>query len=273
MKRKLQSINESCKDAFVNEVKNPDEKKGTDQLISNIIDLNELPSSEEYLEDFGCKNPLSFDLNQIPPEAEVTSRQQGDKSLSERYGVLEGLWGELNSYHHATTDNTQIRKQREELVVVRSLSSLNLFYESAKNNILTEKELPIMKEIYARLQRLSVGISNSYETSALVSSGGRGRGQSFGRGRGTSLDSKLLSSDPLISSLVIPSRTQEKPLLVYSHRNTLPIGDRSQQSTVRYPLANFVSFDALSCSCRTFALSLSTVSLPRDYHEALTHPG
>ncbi|KAK1586745.1 hypothetical protein Q3G72_005757 [Acer saccharum] len=71
MKRKLQSINEPRKDAFVNEVKNPDEKKGTDQLINNIIDLNKLPSSEEYLKDFGCKNPLSFDLNQIPPEAVV----------------------------------------------------------------------------------------------------------------------------------------------------------------------------------------------------------
>ncbi|KAK1587604.1 hypothetical protein Q3G72_014693 [Acer saccharum] len=100
----------------------------------------------------------------------------GDKSLSEHYGVLEGLWGELNSYHHITTDKAQICKQKEELVVVRFLSSLNPFYESAKNNILTEKELPTMKVIYACLLRLSVGIYNSHETSALVSSGGHGRG-------------------------------------------------------------------------------------------------
>ncbi|KAI9186472.1 hypothetical protein LWI28_017572 [Acer negundo] len=241
-----------------------------------------------------------------------------------------------------------------------------------------------MKEIYARLQRLSVGTSNFHETFALVSSGGCGRGQSFGGGRGrgrgkighfhcthygrnnhplekclekfgkpkwanhnyylednlaapappennpythmpqfdgfvnqptigTSLDSKLLSSDPPIPSPVIPTRTQENPLLVYSHRNTFPVGDennqggstplnqpsihesnsnpdpttstdiydldlliavrKGQRSIVKYPLANFVSFDALSCSFRTFSLSLSTVSLPRDYHEALTHPG
>lgn len=32
------------------------------------------------------------------------SCQQGDKSLSEHYGILEGLWGELNSYHPLTTD-------------------------------------------------------------------------------------------------------------------------------------------------------------------------
>ena len=81
-------------------------------------------------------------------------------------------------------DEAQICKQREELVVVRVLSSLNPLYESAKNKILTVKELPTMKEIYARLQRLSVGTSSSYETSALISLGKHGRGSSFGRGRG-----------------------------------------------------------------------------------------
>ncbi|KAK4850914.1 hypothetical protein QYF36_010947 [Acer negundo] len=42
----------------------------------------------------------------------------------------------------------------------------------------------LLWKIYARLQRLSVGTSNSHETFALVSSGGCGRGQSFGGGRG-----------------------------------------------------------------------------------------
>ncbi|KAL5821156.1 hypothetical protein ACOSQ3_023038 [Xanthoceras sorbifolium] len=75
MKRKLQLINEQEAIAFVND---DDEEKGTDQVINNI-DLNELPtsssSSEEYMEDFfgyWKKNPLSFDLNQIPDrEVEV----------------------------------------------------------------------------------------------------------------------------------------------------------------------------------------------------------
>ncbi|KAK4836176.1 hypothetical protein QYF36_019499 [Acer negundo] len=116
--------------------------------------------------------------------ASFFSCQQGDKSLNEHFGVLEGLWGELNSYCPITTDEKQLRKQWEELLVVRFLSSLHPVYESAKNSILTEKELPTMKEVYARLKRLSLITPNSQETPVLLSPGGRGRGQSFRHGRG-----------------------------------------------------------------------------------------
>ncbi|KAK1570860.1 hypothetical protein Q3G72_008244 [Acer saccharum] len=135
-------------------------------------------SKEQYLSDV----KLATDTKDYRKWVQEDTR--GDKSLSEYYGVLEGLWGELNSYHHVTTNEAQIRKQREELVVVRFLSSLNPSYESAKNSILTEKELLTMKEIYACLQRLSIGTSNSYETSTLMSYGEHGRGQSFGHGQG-----------------------------------------------------------------------------------------
>ncbi|KAK0572489.1 hypothetical protein LWI29_032276 [Acer saccharum] len=103
------------------------------------------------------------------------SSQQGDKSLSE-----------LNSYHPITTNKNLLKKLREELMVVRFLSSLNLMYESAKNSILTEKELPTIKEVYARLKTLSLNPSNTQESSALLSSREHGRGQpsKHGRGRG-----------------------------------------------------------------------------------------
>lgn len=62
-------------------------------------------------------------------------------------------------------------------------------YESLKTGILTEKELPNIKEAYARFKRLPFTHSDP-DTSALASFGGRGQtqatecGQSHGRGRG-----------------------------------------------------------------------------------------
>ncbi|ESR60679.1 hypothetical protein CICLE_v10017996mg, partial [Citrus x clementina] len=82
------------------------------------------------------------------------SCQQGDKSLSKHYGILEGLWGELTFYHPLTTDIAILERQHKKLLVVRFLSSLNPVYESLKNGILTEKELPNIKEAYACLKQL-----------------------------------------------------------------------------------------------------------------------
>ena len=53
------------------------------------------------------------------------SCQQGDKSLSKHYSILEGLWGEHTSYHPLTTDIAILERQREKLLVVCFLSSLN----------------------------------------------------------------------------------------------------------------------------------------------------
>lgn len=109
------------------------------------------------------------------------SCQQGDKLLSEHYDILEGLWGELTSYHPLTTDITILERQYEELLVVRFLSSLNPIYESSKNGILTKKELPNINEAFARLKRLPSTHGNQ-DPYALASFGGRGQGQTTGRG-------------------------------------------------------------------------------------------
>ncbi|KAK4853879.1 hypothetical protein QYF36_015988 [Acer negundo] len=177
------------------------------------------------------------------------SCQQDDKSLSEHIGSIKSLWGELNSYHHVTIDKNLLQKQRQELLVVRFLSSLNPMYESAKNNILTEKELQTIKEVYGHLKRLSLNPSSTQESSTLLSFGGLGRGQPSGRDQGSShqptignqstrmpstlpiaslaqtgssLESSQLSPYPPILFPVVPTTQPDKPLQVYQRQKNLP---------------------------------------------------
>ena len=57
-------------------------------------------------------------------------------------------------------------------------------------------------------------------------------------------------------------------------KSELPIAVcKGHRSMARYPLANFISFDGLSHSLHTFSLSLSVMSLPKDYKEALAVGG
>ncbi|KAI9191224.1 hypothetical protein LWI28_005342 [Acer negundo] len=129
---------------------------------------------------------------------------------------------------------------------------------------------------------------------------------------GSSLESNQLSPYPPISFPVVPTTQPDKPLQVYQRQKNLPPPEvdrqgnstpsdqapiqestsnrdpstcnekidldipiairKGQRSTVRYPLANFVSYNSPSYSFRSFTLSLSTIYLPSDYHEALSHP-
>lgn len=77
--------------------------------------------------------------------------QQGDKLLSEHFGILENLWEELNAHHPLTNDIEIRRKHKEKFKVARFLSSLNHMYENLRNSILTEKELLSVRDVYTRL--------------------------------------------------------------------------------------------------------------------------
>lgn len=67
---------------------------------------------------------------------------------------------------------------------------------------------------------------------------------------------------------------QDPPLLPEVFDLDLPIALRKGiRNSTRYPLTHFISFHALSSSFHAFALSLSVISLPKNYQKALTHPG
>ena len=58
-----------------------------------------------------------------------------------------------------------------------------------------------------------------------------------------------------------------------SHLPLLPVALRKgTRSSTAHPISNFVSYDSLHPMFCTFAQSISSESLPRDYQEALLHP-
>uniref|UniRef100_A0A5B6ZBA8 Retrotransposon gag domain-containing protein n=1 Tax=Davidia involucrata TaxID=16924 RepID=A0A5B6ZBA8_DAVIN len=116
--------------------------------------------------------------------------QQGNRSLTEHYGTLKGLWEELMLYQPLSTNLEVQRQQREEFQVALFLSSLNSEYRVFKDQILASEKLPTAANAYSRLQRASLtcgasSSSTSTDSSALMSGEGfRGgfRGSSRGGG-------------------------------------------------------------------------------------------
>uniref|UniRef100_A0A5B7BNP0 Retrotransposon Copia-like N-terminal domain-containing protein n=1 Tax=Davidia involucrata TaxID=16924 RepID=A0A5B7BNP0_DAVIN len=101
--------------------------------------------------------------------------QQGNRSLTEHYGTLKGLWEELMLYQPLSTSLEVQRQHREEFLVALLLSSLNSEYCVFKDQILESDKLPTAANTYSRLQRASLtrgSSSLSSESSALISGDG-----------------------------------------------------------------------------------------------------
>ena len=96
--------------------------------------------------------------------------------------------------------------------------------------------------------------------------------------RSTPLVPSTMTLDSTLSS-PIPTTTPHDPPLDDLH---LPIALRKgNRACTQHPIAHFVSYERLSPTYRTFALAVSSESLPHTYHEALqvaewylvSHPG
>ncbi|OVA15137.1 hypothetical protein BVC80_7347g4 [Macleaya cordata] len=117
---------------------------------------------------------------------QLFNSQQGETSLVEFYGLLRGLWGELDLHQPLSTSLEEQKKQREEFRVALFLSKLNSDYRVFKDQLLAGETLPTAANAFSRLQRASLGTNSSpstgsRESSALYSSTG-GRGGRGGRG-------------------------------------------------------------------------------------------
>ncbi|RVW27628.1 Retrovirus-related Pol polyprotein from transposon TNT 1-94 [Vitis vinifera] len=73
-------------------------------------------------------------------------------------------------------------------------------------------------------------------------------------------------------SLPIPSAS---PARLYLLPNDLPIAVRKDTRSIRnpHPIYNFLSYHRLSSPYFAFVFAISSVSLPKSTHEALSHPG
>ena len=73
-------------------------------------------------------------------------------------------------------------------------------------------------------------------------------------------------------SLPIPSAS---PAPALSSPNDLPIAIRKGTRSTRnpHPIYNFLSYHRLSSPYSAFVSAISSVSLPKSTHEALSHPG
>lgn len=78
-------------------------------------------------------------------------------------------------------------------------------------------------------------------------------------------------SRPIVPYAPTTSSSQpEVPTLPTIVSHDTPVASRTRS---KYPIAGYVSFDRLSPSLQSFALSLSTVTVPTSYKEALSSPG
>jgi hypothetical protein len=97
------------------------------------------------------------------------SLQQGDRSIEEYFSLLQGMWDELNVYQPLSTDLQKQQKYREEFRVAKFLSGLKPDLDPIRSQILSGKDIPTVRETYARVRRAAIsssGIKN--ERSALV---------------------------------------------------------------------------------------------------------
>ncbi|KAL0289853.1 UNVERIFIED_CONTAM: hypothetical protein Sangu_2601000 [Sesamum angustifolium] len=77
----------------------------------------------------------------------------------------------------------------------------------------------------------------------------------------------MLTSSPDLPPTVAPGNPSETPA------NDLPIAlQKGERSCTAHPLVNSLSFQNLSPNYRAFSVSLSSVSIPNTYCEALRHP-
>jgi uncharacterized membrane protein YgcG len=100
---------------------------------------------------------------------DMFSLQQDDRSIEEYFSLLQGMWDELNVYQPLSTDLQKQQKYREEFRVAKFLSGLKPDLDPIRSQILSGKDIPTVRETYARVRRAAIsssGVKN--ERSALV---------------------------------------------------------------------------------------------------------
>jgi hypothetical protein len=100
---------------------------------------------------------------------DMFSLQQGDRSIEEYFSLLQGMWDELNVYQPLSTDLQKQQKYREEFRVAKFLSGLKPDLDPIISQILSGKDIPTVRETYARVRRAAISSSGvKDERSALV---------------------------------------------------------------------------------------------------------
>ena len=79
--------------------------------------------------------------------------KQDGRSVTDYFASLKRVHEELNVIQPLSTDLDVMRRQREQMVVLRFLAGLTSEFDSVKAQILGGAELPTLAETYARVMR------------------------------------------------------------------------------------------------------------------------
>ncbi|KAF3771748.1 hypothetical protein EJ110_NYTH59672 [Nymphaea thermarum] len=144
-------------------------------------------TSAKQMWDF-LKQTYSNDKNVskiLQVEEELLNLQQGDQSLAQYFAYLKSIYERLKALPPPCP--TCHKTHGEQSMVAKFLQGLSPEYALAKAQMLTGAKSPDLADAYNRLSRLAVTLSqpsSDLQASALVASGGRGRGSFRGRGIG-----------------------------------------------------------------------------------------
>ena len=85
--------------------------------------------------------------------------KQDGRSVTDYFASLKRVYEELNVIQPLSTDLEVMRKQREQMVVLRFLAGLTSKFDAVKAQILGGAELPTLAETYARVMRTVISPS------------------------------------------------------------------------------------------------------------------
>ncbi|KAF3783314.1 hypothetical protein EJ110_NYTH30338 [Nymphaea thermarum] len=193
-------------------------------------------TSAKQMWDF-LKQTYSNDKNVskiLQVEEELLDLQQGDQSLAQYFASLKSIYERLKALRPPCP--TCHKTHGEQFMVAKFLQGLSPEYAVAKAQMLTGAEIPDLADAYNRLSRLALTLSqpsSDLQASALVASGGRGRGSFRGRGIGCGSRGEIetLPSLGLVAVDIGFFPLEDLPLLFFFS------GCRSQQKSMRHTAA------------------------------------
>ncbi|XP_058190207.1 uncharacterized protein LOC131307603 [Rhododendron vialii] len=118
---------------------------------------------------------------------------QGDDSFEEYYAKFRRICNELDICEPLTADIQVIRRQRERMRVTRFLSGASSTFGPVGNQILGNRDLPPLSEVFSRLRQSSSISAPTSGRSALSSAISDSSALSVSHGRGRSRDSGFSS--------------------------------------------------------------------------------
>ena len=86
----------------------------------------------------------------------------GSGSLEDYYSKFRGTCEELRVYEPISSDPQVMERQREHLEVARFLYGLSSFYDPVRSQILGERELPSLDEVFRHLRQASYSDAGSF---------------------------------------------------------------------------------------------------------------